>query len=324
LRSVLASEYPNYEVLVVDNGSTDGSPEIVTELQKTHKNLFLVRNERNLGFAEGNNIGVGRARGDYVVLLNNDTVVIPDWLNPLAEILTKDPSVGACQSKLRLMNHPERLDAAGSYLSQYGFLVHVGLGEVDIGQYDEMRDIFVAKGAALTVRRKLWQAVGGLDPIYFAYNEEMDLCWRIWLAGYRVVFVPKSVALHAWGGTLSRMSNRGLYVLHFHGTKNYIMTLLKNLPPSGITITILKHTGIWLMLASYYLTKRKVTEALLILRAVLWNLSNLRSIWKRRQEVQWQMRTVPHETVMTKILRKVSMRYFYAFHHGLVPKLLEK
>jgi GT2 family glycosyltransferase len=237
LTSVLNTRYHNFEVIFVDNASTDGSLEYAKKRFGKNRRLRFVVNKKNYGFAKGNNIGLRHAKGEYVVFLNIDTEVDPNWLTELVKVMDSDPTVGAAQSKLLTMDDQKRIDACGLTLTPYGFFAERGSGEVDRGQYDSAVEIFAAKGAAMAVKREVLEKVGPFDEDYFIFAEEVDLCWRIWLAGYRVVLVPKSIVFHFGAGIVKMIwpqksppywyRNTLVTFLKNASTKN----LLKMLPP---------------------------------------------------------------------------------------------
>jgi GT2 family glycosyltransferase len=192
LDALLAQEYADFEVIVVDNGSTDGSADFVAE---RYPQVRLIRNERNLGFAAGNNIGMRAATGDVLVLLNQDTEVHPGWLAALVETAS-DPHIGLVGCKL-LYPDGTIQHAGGRILDARGSARHIGLGEADAGQYDAVRDVDFVTGAALALTRATLTRIGPLDEGFTpAYYEDTDWCYRARAAGLRVVYYPQAVVTH--------------------------------------------------------------------------------------------------------------------------------
>lgn len=215
---------------MVDNGSTDNSIEI---LSREFPQVLTLLFPRNYGFAEGYNRALDELDYEYAVLLNSDVEVTPRWLEPLLEFVENHPDVAACQPKIRALREPEKFEyagAAGGFIDRYGYPFCrgrlFGTLEIDRGQYNAPLDIFWASGAALFVRTAVYRTVGGLDPLFFAHMEEIDLCWRIHLAGHRIVVVPQSTVYHQGGASLDAANPQKTY-LNF---RNNLLMLHKNLP----------------------------------------------------------------------------------------------
>lgn len=230
LPSVVDSRYPNFEIIVADNASTDGTAEW---LRQRFPQVTVVRHPENWMFCRGNNEALPHASGKYVVLLNNDVEVSPGWLEPLVGAMENDPSVAAVQPKL--LQHGDRgrfeyAGASGGFLDRFGYPFTRGrilfTMEEDRGQYDDARDVFWATGAALMLRRSALDEVGPLDEQFVMHMEEIDLCWRLHRSGYRVRVEPSSVAYHIGGGSLPQGDARKVYF----NFRNSLLLLYKNLP----------------------------------------------------------------------------------------------
>jgi GT2 family glycosyltransferase len=190
LQRLLASDVEP-EVVVIDNASGDGSADVAAR----HDAVTVIRNRDNRGFAAAVVQGVAATRGDPVVLLNPDTEVEPDCLRRLAEAL-EDTDVAIAGCKV-LDTDGRTIQHAGGMMGPNALTDHVGRGEVDRGQYDEVSDVPYVTGAALAIRRRIWEVLGGLDVGYWpAYFEECELCWRARAAGYRVIVEPRAVLRH--------------------------------------------------------------------------------------------------------------------------------
>jgi len=230
LPSVLATRYTNYEVIVADNGSTDESLEY---LHQYHPEVRIIALPSNGGFSKGYNDALKQVQADYYVLLNSDVEVEPGWLSPVIDLMESDAGIGACQPKILTERHRnlfEYAGAAGGWIDYLGYPFARGrifdVCEEDHGQYDEVVPVFWASGAAMFVRATVYHACGGLDEYFFAHMEEIDLCWRMQLAGYRIMVCPQSVVYHVGGGTLPKGNARKVY-LNF---RNNLIMLCKNLP----------------------------------------------------------------------------------------------
>ena len=218
------------EVIVADNGSTDGSLEMLAAEFPTVRRLPLAK---NYGFAQGYNEALRGLEADYYLLLNSDVEVTPDWLAPMLNYMEEHPETAACQPKLLCEGKRTEFEyagACGGYIDRYGYPFCrgrvFGVVETDKGQYDSIAQIFWATGAALMIRRADWEAVGGLDGRFFAHMEEIDLCWRLRARGRGIVCVPQSTVYHVGGGTLAQHHPRKTF-LNF---RNNLLLLYKNLP----------------------------------------------------------------------------------------------
>jgi GT2 family glycosyltransferase len=218
------------EIIVADNGSTDGS---VAMLEERFPSVGLIRLERNHGFAEGYNLALSEVEAEYAVLLNSDVEVTPGWLDAPLSLMDSDPAIACVQPKIRSWHKKsffEYAGAAGGYLDRYGYpfcrgrVLHIV--EEDKGQYDTQADVFWATGACLFVRMAVYRSVGGLDARFFAHQEEVDMCWRMRCRGYRLVYTPLSVVYHVGAATLATENPRKTF-LNF---RNSLLMLYKNLP----------------------------------------------------------------------------------------------
>ena len=198
LESLSRLEYANVEVILVDNGSTDGTVPAVRDAYGSRVNI--IENERNMGFSGGNNAGIRRALengADYVLLLNNDTIVDPGLIDGLLAGITAEPDIGVAGAKIFYASPPDQIWFAGGevFLSK-GTTRHIGIREKDVGQYEEPREVDYVTGCALMARRDVFETIGALDPTFVAYYEDVDFCMRAKRAGYRVVYVPFGKVWH--------------------------------------------------------------------------------------------------------------------------------
>ena len=238
LPTVLASTYANKRVIVADNGSTDDS---IAFLQQNFPQVEILISPVNEGFAKGYNTALRQVNSDYYVLLNNDVAVTAGWIEPIIELMEADSAIAVCQPKLLDFNNKQQFEyagACGGWLDALGYPFARGRVfeqlELDQGQYETAQACFWASGAAMFVRAATFKAVGGLDEYFFAHQEEIDFCWRIQLAGYKVYVEPSSVVYHLGGGTLSK-GNRLKNYLNF---RNNLVMLAKNLPFTKAVIVL--------------------------------------------------------------------------------------
>ncbi|MBK7885221.1 MAG: glycosyltransferase family 2 protein [Chitinophagaceae bacterium] len=230
LPSVLSCTYTNKKIIVADNASTDNS---VIFLQENFPEVEIIINASNEGFAKGYNTALKQVQSDYYVLLNSDVEVTPGWIEPVIDLMENDKAIAACQPKILAYNNKNMFEyagASGGWIDKFGYPFCRGrifeICEEDNGQYDDVQECFWASGAALFVRAPVYHQVGGLDEYFFAHQEEIDFCWRLQLAGYKVYVQPHSAVYHVGGGTLPKGDNRKT-VLNF---RNNLIMLTKNLP----------------------------------------------------------------------------------------------
>lgn len=230
LPSVLASTWPDLEVVVGDNGSSDGS---VTYLQTRFPSITVVENNDNYGFTGGYNRVLAQVEADYFILLNSDVEVEPGWIEPVITQMEDDERIAAAAPKVKSYHqkdHFEHAGAAGGFIDKYGYPFCRGRIFFDIepdkGQYEVPGEIFWASGATMFIKKKCWDEAGGFDESFFAHMEEIDLCWRLKNMGYKVVYCPQSQVYHVGGGTLNAENPFKTY-LNF---RNNLLLLKNNLP----------------------------------------------------------------------------------------------
>lgn len=230
LPALFKTEYPAYEILLVDNASKDNS---VRWVREQFPSIQIIENDKNYGFAEGNNRALGYVTTPYIVLLNTDVEVTPSWLGPLVAFAEKHPLAAAVQPKIRAYHEKEYFEyagAAGGYVDKYGYPFCRGrifdTLERDEGNYETAEEVFWASGACLLIRTEVPQKIGLFDARFFAHWEEIDFCWRAKNAGYQIFCEPAGLVYHVGGGTLPKDNGLKVY-LNF---RNSLLTLLKNLP----------------------------------------------------------------------------------------------
>ena len=227
LPSVILNSQP-HTIFVVDNGSNDDS---VAFLKKEFPMVKLIEFDENHGFCGGYNKAISLIPFEYTILLNTDVEVTPNWIEPMFSLLKSNPQIHAVQPKIldsKIKEKFEYAGASGGYIDLLGYPFCRGrifeTLEVDHGQYDKSQKIFWASGSCLLVRKDSYLSLGGLDDDFFAHMEEIDLCWRIWNAGFEVAVVPQSIVYHLGGGTLNKSKPKKTY-LNF---RNGLSLLLKN------------------------------------------------------------------------------------------------
>lgn len=256
-----------WEVVVADNGSTDGS---IALLSNHFSDVKLIRLAQNYGFAEGYNKAIKQVDSEYVILLNSDVETTPGWISPLVSYLDNHPEVAALQPSIRSFHHRNSFEyagAAGGLMDYYGFPFCRGrildTVEEDKGQYTDVLPLFWATGACLCIRRSDFLEAGGLDGRFFAHMEEIDLCWRLNARGRGVVCIPSSVVYHVGGASLAMGNPRKLY-LNF---RNNLLMLYKNLPKRDFFPVFAMRPLFDLLAAVHLLLQGKVKSFLAVFKA---------------------------------------------------------
>jgi len=230
LPSVIQYSRGYADIIVADNASTDGS---VDFLNKSFPEVSIIRNQVNGGFAKGYNDALAEVDAEFFVLLNSDIKVTENWIQPVINLMEKDRKIAACQPAIRSFHHPGKFEyagAAGGFIDAFGYpfcrgriFQHL---EVDHGQYEDPIEVFWATGACMFVRADIFREFGGFDADFFAHMEEIDFCWRVKHAGYKIMVCPESKVFHVGGGTLPKQSSFKTYL----NMRNNISLLYKNLP----------------------------------------------------------------------------------------------
>lgn len=239
LPGVISNSKGVARVIVADNASTDDSVQYISTL---NQEVELIQLDKNYGFTGGYNRALKLVDAEYYILLNSDVEVTPNWIEPVITYLDGNLDVAACQPKVRsfLDKHLlEHAGASGGYIDWMGYPFCRGRLftqlEEDNGQYDQIRDVFWATGACMFIRSKVFHQENGFDEDFFAHMEEIDLCWRIQSAGYRLCVIPESKVFHVGGGTLPKSSARKTY----YNFRNNLMMLHKNLPAHQLWFVML-------------------------------------------------------------------------------------
>ena len=308
LPSIFSQIHKSIEVILVDNASSDDS---VGWVKRNYPNVKIVINDQNLGFCQANDIGYNHSKGKYILFLNNDTQVTRHFLVNLIKVIKAENNIGGVQSKILFMDDPKRLDSAGSYLTRTGFLYHYGLYALDAEEFENKFDVFSAKGACMMFRREVLEKVkvdGEIfDQRYFAYFEETDLCHRVWLAGYRVVFVPDSVIYHKFGATSQKLDKS---FVEYHSYKNRLNSYLKNLGLTTLVIIIPIHLLICCVLSIVFFLKGKPSITIAIIKAIFWNIFQIRKTLNKRYKIQQAIRKLRDEDFWPDILRNPPFGYY--------------
>ena len=286
------------EVIVADNASTDDS---VVFMREHFLDIRLIINDSNGGFATGYNLALRQIEAEYYVLLNSDIEVAQRWIEPVIELMDADPTIAACQPKILSYYHREQFEyagACGGFIDKYGYPFCRGRVfqnlETDEGQYDTPLEVFWATGACMFVRAELYHQIGGLDDSFFAHMEEIDLCWRLKNAGYKVYCCPQSEVYHIGGGTLPKNSPRKTY-LNF---RNNLSLLVKNLPDGKVWPTIAYRIVLDWVAAMKFLCEGCFADFQMVFKAHLDFYGRMKSLKEKRDGVK-------HKKVSCVYLRNI-------------------
>lgn len=228
LESLLGQTYQPREIIVVDNGSTDGSLEVIKE--RYQSSVILIENKKNLGFAEGVNIGIRASSGEFIALLNDDAVAEEDWIENLVKGFERAPSIGMCASKVYLTDRQKVFDNTGLVITCDGLARGRGRLEEDHGQYDLEEAVLCPSGCAALYRRKMLDEIGLFDKHFFLYAEDVDAGLRGRLLGYECLYIPTAVVHHRFSLSTGRVSpSKAFYV-----ERNRLWVVIKCFPIRGL------------------------------------------------------------------------------------------
>jgi len=280
IESLLNQTYRNFDIFLIDNSSMDGSSEYV---KQNFPMVKIIRFEKNLGFAKAYNIAIKMIDADYIALLNDDTKAHPRWIEELVKAALEDERAGALGSLILFLDNPNIVQHAGGMITPLGNGIDIRFGkplqEVNL----KKRSVGYVCGAAMLVKKEVFEKVGGFDSDYFAYLEDVDLCWRMWLQGYKVVFVPTSVVYHkfggSWGGHLSPLR---LYFSHLNKLRNTI----KNFEPSNCINSLIFNVVFDVVRILSLILSKRVYGAINIIKAWITFIKNFKVTYKTRIYVQ--------------------------------------
>ncbi len=274
------------KLYVADNGSTDESIDFI---RSNYPEIQLVLLDKNYGFAGGYNKALAQIYAEYYVLLNSDVMLTENWAGTAIRLMDSDPKIAAAAPKIKAFrdkNSFEHAGAAGGFIDKFGYPFCKGriISEIekDEGQYDTISEVFWASGACLIVRGKLYQQFGGLDADFFAHMEEIDLCWRLKNAGYKILSVNNSEIYHLGAATLEADSPQKLFLNY----RNNLIMLLKNLPKGKVLHLIFIRLVLDGFSAGVYLASFKISLFFAVLKAHFAFYAQIRKTLKKRKKLK--------------------------------------
>lgn len=304
LKTLIKTKYNNFKITLLDQNSSDGSASFI---RKKYPQVNLIESKKNLGFAEASNILLRKSKAKYVVLLNNDTEQDPNWLSELVRLAESDKKIFAVQPKIKSLLDKVKFEyagAAGGFIDIYGYPLCRGRIfdkiEYDKGQYEEIFRIFWGSGAALLIRRSILDKIGYLDEDFFAYAEELDLCWRANLAGYKIFYNPKSVVYHLGSGSWGNksLSFKKEYLVHrnhsFILIKNYSLITLLKIMPFKIFLEMIAFLGFFIL---------EPKRSLAIILANLSLIINIPSLIRKNKLIN-KIKIIPDNELKKLMIRK--------------------
>ncbi len=290
LPSVVETKYADFEIIIADNNSTDGSKEW---LQQTYPDVKIAAFDDNYGYTGGNNRAVKFAEKEILLFLNNDVEVTPNWLDAISTTFESEEQIAIVQPKLRSYKDRDFFEyagAAGGFLDALGYPFCQGrvldVVEKDEGQYDEVREITWASGAAFAIKKDVFESQAGFDENFEFHMEEIDLCWRTINAGHRVFYTPGSLVYHLGGGSLPMGSTRKVY----YNFRNSLVMLWKNLPFSQLWYKIFIRLILDGIAAFRSLLSGRPGEFMAITKAHLHFYLRVPKVHKQRKSLDQSMR----------------------------------
>jgi len=309
LSSLTKIDYDNLEIIVVDNNSTDGTIEFLVQ---NYPSVITLKLDQNYGFAKPNNMAAKIAKGDLLLFLNNDTEVTPTFVSELVDVLLNDKQIAICQSLLLKPNG--EMDSSGDFIDKIGIVYN------SKEKINEIREISSARGASMIIRKKIFEELHGFDEKFFVSFEDVDLGWRSWIRGYKVVINPKSVVYHYGGKTHDSIKNE----IAFHGLKNQLVMKITNFEPKYRINSMLKFFFVYgfrelkILLDYKFTGKTKMTSTKyertiaakpsikVIIKAVFWIITNQKYLSEKSKEISASRKVSTKELEQMNVLSDIK------------------
>lgn len=311
LASVLNCDYPNYEVFLIDNASTDNSASVIKRKFGKDKKLKIIRNSVNM-YSQGLNLGIENSDGEYIVFFNNDIEFKSGYLQKIVNLFRKEPKAALIQGKLLYFYDHKIIDSVGETMDVYGNPITIGAGERDLGQYDQQIKILSASGSASVIRRSAVNIVGDFDSDYGIGYEDMDLALRLRLKGFKVLYLSSAVIYHKRGKT--DLSTMVRVKVRWHFNKNRLATMIKNYPilllikTLPITIILYIVAGLWEIFI-----KGKFNLGLTRFTAIIWIFRNLPSLLRKRFTIRGDIKQYGEEGMLNLLSNTPLFKSFLSF-----------
>lgn len=307
LNSVQKTKYKNFEVIVIDNASTDGSVEIV---KKNFRSVKLVVNDQNVGPIKARNFGVQISKGSLIAFLDSDTEVEPNWLIELVKVISSDKKVGACACKVKFFSNKNLINSAGMGCDKYGFafsrgLICRGTFEKDEGQYDKQEEVFSAYTAAMLAKKDVLKEINLFNQELGMYYEDIELSWKIRLAGYKIIYVPTSVVFHKMAPSKTPFTTK----VKYYTERNRLITMIQNYSLPSLIRLMPFYLFLKFSESMIYLSFNKPDQVKSIINALIHTLNKLPKISYYRRQTQ-KIRKVDDKDIakfMERYSKELSM-----------------
>lgn len=311
LSSILKNPYPNLEVLLIDNASTDNSVSFIKKRFGSSPRLKIIQNHVNM-YSQGLNLGITNSSGKYIAFFNNDVEVEDNFFHKFVKFLNQHPKIALAQGKLISYFNHSIIDSAGETMDQFGNPITIGQGQNAKEKFNEILEVLSVSGSCSILRKSTVNTIGFFDDDYGIGYEDLDLALRAWLNGYKVVFYPDSIAFHKRGATdLSPMVRA---IVRWHFNKNRMATMIKNYPFSflvttlPITIMVYLIAGLWEILI-----KRKISIGITRFTSIIWILDHLPVLLRKRSNIQKQMHKNEFLKIQKMLYKNILLSSFLSF-----------
>lgn len=310
LQSISSTEFPDVEIIIVDNASTDNS---VQWVKSNYPNIQLIENDKNHGYAGGCNIGADSASGEYLIFLNNDTIQEKNWISVLVNTMKSNPEVAALQPKI--LNYYDRnifdyAGGSGGHMDIYCFPFARGRlfssQETDKGQYDNKEKCFWASGTCIMVRKDLFRKAGGFDETFFAHMEEIDLCWRLYAMGFKVWADSNAIVYHKNALTLPMYTHKKYYLNH----RNSLLMLFSNYSIYNIFVIGIPRIILEIVACFYSMLMLDWKHLTAILRSLFWIVTHPQVIIRKRNKFS-KIRKLRDKNIMKNMMQfSIVIKYY--------------
>ena len=310
--SILKEKSPSYEIIFIDDCSTDGSFEYAKKNFGKNNKFRFFQTQKNVGTSKVFNLALKKSKGRYLFYLNNDTILKAGWTTEIKKGFEKYPRAAVLQGKIYRMG-THNYDYAGDFMGPLGFLIERAQGARDKGQFDSIDRIFSIKGTCMIVRKSALVRIGGFDEDYKFGLDETDMTWRCWLMGYETLFYPSITVWHYFGTKRKGEKYYRNAKIYYEGCKNTIATLYKNFEFKRLVTVLPLNILCWFLLGLAFIIKLDFYRGFSLLKGIGWNLLHIVHQYKKRSIVQ-KMRTVSDDNIFSIV--GTSRNLYYYFQKG--------